>query len=74
MSQPAANDERELHIVSDAIRRGLSTREIATSLYGEAAVSGEWSDDTPMRTRTRRLVHKARQIMRDGHPGPAAAR
>ena len=70
MSQPAANNERELLIVSDAIRRGMTTREIATVLYGEAAVSAEWSDHTPMRTRTRRLVHRARQRMRDEHPGP----
>ena len=70
MSQPAANDERELQMVSNAIRRGMTTREIATVLYGEAAVSGEWSADSPMRTRTRRLVHKVRQRMRDEHPGP----
>ena len=72
MSQPAANDERQLQMVSDAIRRGMTTREIAV-LYGEAAVSGEWSADGPMRIRTRRLVRKARQLKRDEHPGPASA-
>ena len=74
MSQPAANDERQLQMVSDAVRRGMTTREIATVLYGEAAVTGEWSADGPMRTRTRRLVHRARQLMRDERPGHAAAR
>ena len=73
MSQPVANDERELQMVSDAVRRCMTTREIATILYGEAAVSGEWHADTAMRTRTRRLVHKARQLMRDEHPGPVDA-
>ncbi len=74
MSQSEANDERELRIVSDAIRRGMTTREIATLLHGEAAVSEQWSVDSAMRTLTRRRIHRARQLMRDEHPDPADPR
>ena len=70
MTQPAANDEYQLRTVSEAIQRGVTTREIATVLYGEAAVIREWHADSVMRVRTRRLVDEARQRMRDEHPGP----
>ena len=40
---PQRSDERELRTVSDAIQRGMTTREIATILYGEPAVSQQWS-------------------------------
>ena len=70
MSQSAADDEHELQTVFRAARRGMSTREIATILYGEAAVSEQWYADSVMRDRTRRRIHKARQLMQDEHSGP----
>ena len=72
MSRFEASDDPELRTVSDALRRGRSTREIAAILYGEAAVSRDWTAaDGSMRTRARRGIDKARRLMEDGHPGPA---
>ena len=74
MSQPAANDEHELRTASEAIQRGMTPPEIATVLYGEPAVFGEWHADSVVRVRTRRLVDKPRQRMLDEHPGPVDRR
>ena len=71
MSQFAADDKRELLEVFRAARPGMTTREIATILYGHEVVSAQWHTDSSMRARTRRRIHKARQLMQDEHPGPA---
>lgn len=69
MSRFEASDDPELRAVSDALRRGRSTREIAAILYGEAAVSRHWTAaDGSMRTRTRRRIDKAHRLMAYGHP------
>ena len=52
----------------------MTPPEIATVLYGEPAVFGEWHADSVVRVRTRRLVDKPRQRMLDEHPGPVDRR
>ena len=62
MPRPAAYDEPELRAVSGAMERGLSPREIAAILYGEAAASRHWHADGWMRAWTRRRIRRARQL------------
>ena len=72
MSQSATDDKRELLEVYRAARRGMITREIATILYGEAAVSEQWYAHSVMRDRTRRRIHNALQLRQDEQPDPVA--
>jgi len=50
-------------------RTGKSQRQIAVDLFGAARVDGEWSPDGQMRSKVRRLVHRARVAESGVGPG-----
>ena len=74
MSRSAANEEREVQTALRAAHRGISTREIATLLYGHEAVSAQSDADSSMRAQTRRRVRRALALNRDEHPDLVAGR
>ena len=51
--------DREVLIALDGHRAGKSLREISEDLFGAERVAAEWSADSGVRLRTRRLVQKA---------------
>ena len=74
---PAADpgdDDRALAIALDGLREGLTQRGIAAAIWGVARVAGEWRPDSPLRSRVRRLIGRARRLPGGGPPGPAAFR
>ena len=52
--------DREVLIALAGQRAGKSMREIAEDVFGAERVAAEWQEDGGMRSRTRRLVQKAR--------------
>ena len=63
---PDAGDARQLRVVLDGTRAGLSARNIATRLYGADRVAAQWACDSRMRAHTPRLVNKARALAEQG--------
>ena len=57
--EPTADGDRELSIALDGYDAGKSMREIAVDLYGAEKVTAEWTFDSVLRARMRRLVCKA---------------
>ena len=55
------NGNRDLRIALDGNAAGKGVREIATDLYGVDRVAADWGPDRGLRTRTRRLLRKARE-------------
>src|SRR3546814_20497198 len=49
----------------DGALAGASHREIATVLFGEAAVAARWSPDRELRAQVRYLVQRGRALMND---------
>ena len=58
----------------DGLREGLTQREIAVAIWGAGRVAEEWYPDSPIRSRVRYWIDKARALLRGGPPGPAAFR
>ena len=53
-------ENRELLIALDGRLAGKSLREIAVDLYGVEAVAAEWNPDGALRSRTLRVLRRAR--------------
>ena len=64
--EATAEGTRELSIVLDGYDAGKSMREIAVDLYGAEKVTAEWTSDSVLRTRMRRLLRKARANSKRG--------
>jgi len=62
-----AQFHRDSLIALDCRRAGLSHRETAGFLFGEAPVAAEWAArDGPLRARTRRLIRAGRRLIAGG--------
>lgn len=55
-----ADGDRELLIALEGHAAGKSLREIAEELHGAEVVAAEWSSDSVLRARMKRLLWKAR--------------
>ena len=67
-------DDRELRVVLGRTLAGQSVHEIATALYGADAIAAEWTADSAIRSRTRRLIRNTRTLMERGYRDLATAR
>ena len=65
--------DREVLIALEGHRAGKSTREIAEDVFGAERVAAEWSADSGVRLRTRRVVRKARAHVERGQRDTWAA-
>ena len=57
---PTANSDREMVIALDGHLTGKCMREIADDLYGAERVAAEWTSESVLCARARRLLRKAR--------------
>jgi len=63
-----AEEDRNLAIVMDGLRRGRKPRPIAVDVWGAERVAGEWSagDSDWMRSQVRRWIAKAKALAAGG--------
>jgi hypothetical protein len=68
-ARPSATALLELHTLQalDASLAGASLREVATGLFGAAAVTHGWHADAGLRSKVRRLVRRGRMLMLEGY-------
>ena len=59
---------QQMLMVYDGKQRGMTDRDVAEALFGEADVAAEWQTrDGPLRARTRRLVTDAQKLVDGGY-------
>jgi len=68
-ARPTSAALQELHTLQalDATLAGASLREVAEGLFGADAVAARWYSDGGLRSKARRLVRRALELMRGGY-------